>query len=776
MRPSRPILRWAARSSTAAFAAVALATGLQTAVPGALASVTGTPTVTNPYSPAYQHTYRHGVIPTIPQFSKMTEWARSHPNIVAASANDLNYGGGIDGIGVTTGREKVYVVFYGSQWGTQSTNANGDVTLSGDPSAEAPYLQEMYKGLGTNSELWSGVMTQYCDGVTSGSQTCPSSNTQHVAYPTGGNVLSGVWVDESTASPTQATGHQLGQEAINAAAHFGNTTATSNRDAQYIIVSPHGTHPDGFNTSTGQFCAWHDYNGDSSLSGGPVSSPYGDIAFTNSPYITDMGTSCGQNFVNSSGTLDGVSIVNGHEYAETITDQNPPGGWTDSSGAENADKCAWVSPGTTGGAFNLPLASGTFAMQGTWANDASSGSGGCEDSHAIVSNGGNSVSVTNPGNQTGTVGTAVSLQIHATDSASGQTLTYSATGLPAGLSINSSTGLISGTPTTATTYSVTVKATDTTGASGSASFTWTISSTSGGSGITNGGFETGSFSGWSTSGAATSIVSSGAHSGTYAARAGSTSPTNGDSGIAQTFNVPSGYSTVSFWYNLTCPDTVTYDWATATLRNNTTGTTATVLAKTCVASSGWKQVTASVTAGDSYTLTLISHDDNYAGDPTYTLYDDAALHAPAPNPIVNGGFEAGSFSGWTTSGAATSIVSTGAHSGTYAARAGSTSPTNGDSDIAQTFTAASGDSTLSVWYNLTCPDTVTYDWATITLRNNTTGTTATVLAKTCVASSGWKQVTASVIAGDSYTLTLISHDDNYSGDPTYTLFDDAKVS
>ena len=85
--------------------------------------------------------------------------------------------------------------------------------------------------------------------------------------------------------------------------------------------------------------------------------------------------------------------------------------------------------------------------------------------------------MTNPGNQTGTVGTAVSLQIHATDSASGQTLTYSATGLPAGLSINSSTGLISGTPTTAGTSSVTVTATDTTGAHGSASFTWTINPT-----------------------------------------------------------------------------------------------------------------------------------------------------------------------------------------------------------------------------------------------------------------------------------------------------------
>jgi O-glycosyl hydrolase len=91
---------------------------------------------------------------------------------------------------------------------------------------------------------------------------------------------------------------------------------------------------------------------------------------------------------------------------------------------------------------------------------------------------GNTVTVTNPGSQTGTVGTAASLQVQASDSASGQTLTYSATGLPAGMSISSSTGLISGTPTTAGTSTVTVTATDGTGASGSASFTWTISSSS----------------------------------------------------------------------------------------------------------------------------------------------------------------------------------------------------------------------------------------------------------------------------------------------------------
>jgi serine protease len=437
---------------------------------GAVASVHHPASVVNPYSPAYHHAYRHGVIPTISRQKAMKRWARNHP--LNASANNLNYGGGIDGIGVTTGPQRVYLVFYGSQWGTQSTNGNGDVTLSGDSSGLAPYVQEFMKGLGTGGELWSGVLTQYCDGVAVGAQTCPASNTQHVGYPTGG-ALAGVWVDESTASPSAASGHQLGVEAVNAAAHFGNTTAASNRLSQYVIISPHGTNPDHYQTQG--FCAWHDYNGDSTLSGGAVTSPYGDIAFTNLPYIPDAGASCGANFVNGNGPLDGVSIVEGHEYAETSTDQNPPGGWTDSSGAENGDKCAWITPGTSGGSFDLSTGHGTFAVQTTWGNDGSGGAGTCQASHAIVTNpGGNTVTVTSPGNQTGTVGTAVSLQIHATDSASGQTLTYSATGLPAGLSINSSTGLISGTPTTAGTSSVTVTAKDTTNASGTASFTWTV--------------------------------------------------------------------------------------------------------------------------------------------------------------------------------------------------------------------------------------------------------------------------------------------------------------
>ena len=60
------------------------------------------------------------------------------------------------------------VNFWGSQWGAEGTDTNGYLTLSGDPDGVAPYLQAFIKGIGTDGETWSGVMTQYCQGVAVG--------------------------------------------------------------------------------------------------------------------------------------------------------------------------------------------------------------------------------------------------------------------------------------------------------------------------------------------------------------------------------------------------------------------------------------------------------------------------------------------------------------------------------------------------------------------------------------------------------------------------------
>jgi len=209
---------------------------------------------------------------------------------------------------------------------------------------------------------------------------------------------------------------------------------------------------------------------------------------------------------------------------------------------------------------------------------------------------GNTVTVTNPGSQTGTVGTAASLQIAATDSASGQTLTYSATGLPAGLSINSSTGLISGTPTTAGTYSVTVTAKDTSGATGSASFTWTISSS--GSGCTaaqllgNPGFETGSISPWTATSGVLASTSDGvpAQAGSYLAWLDGYGTAHTDT-LAQTVTIPSTCVSAVFTYWVEVNSTTTSTANSLVLQVlNSSGTVVQTIPVATAANNGTKYV------------------------------------------------------------------------------------------------------------------------------------------------------------------------------------------
>ena len=173
------------------------------------------------------------------------------------------------------------------------------------------------------------------------------------------------------------------------------------------------------------------------------------------------------------------------------------------------------------------------------------------------------------GTKSGTVGTAASLQITATDSASGQTLTYSATGLPTGLTINSSTGLISGTPTAAGTFTVTAKATDTTAASGTAIFTWTISSAGGtcsGQKFANPGFESGA-TGWTATSGVINTDSAHKRTGVGYAWLDGYGTTHTDT-LAQSVAIPAGcHATLSYYLYITSSETTTtaaYDKLTVT--------------------------------------------------------------------------------------------------------------------------------------------------------------------------------------------------------------------
>ncbi|WP_051966559.1 Ig domain-containing protein [Kitasatospora mediocidica] len=454
----------------------------------------------------------------------------------------LQYKGGQDSTGVIIGPPKVYLVLWGSQWGTPSTNAAGDVVMSKDADQAAPYQQDFFKGLGSAGDGWSGVLTQYCEGIAAGSIQCPAG-ASHIPYPKAGSVLAGVWVDNAAPAPQSANEPQLGAEAAAAAQHFGNTTEAQNRNVQYIIDSPQGTDPDTWKELG--YCAWHDFE----------HSSYGQLAYTNMPYLTDV-AGCGTNWFGENtprGRLDGYGIIGGHEYAETLTDPNTPGGWTDATGQEVADKCAWIPAGSNGGLFTENLSTGSFPLQTLWSNTDHL----CSASDPVYTN--PPVVLSTMCDRTDTPNSPLSIPAVAVDSAGGA-VSYSATGLPKGLSINASTGVISGSAAATNGYvRITVNAADSAGKTASTGFWENLAAGARvGCGsieqLIDPGFENGSADvnhtgmtdAWSPSGYNVITPSSlhSAHSGTWYAWLGQS--VGSDDSITQYLDTYPGYSAASF--------------------------------------------------------------------------------------------------------------------------------------------------------------------------------------------------------------------------------------
>jgi hypothetical protein len=168
------------------------------------------------------------------------------------------------------------------------------------------------------------------------------------------------------------------------------------------------------------------------------------------------------------------------------------------------------------------------------------------------------LAVTNPGTQTSATGKAVSLTLKATDGS--PPYTWSATGLPAGLTINTSTGVVSGTPTTAATNNVTVTAKDAAGLTASTSFSWTVTAapaacTSSGQKLANPGFDSGPVS-WTGTPGAINVRVGATRSGLWNAVLGGRGAA-GTSTVSQTVAIPAGCSTytLSFWLRVDSAET-----------------------------------------------------------------------------------------------------------------------------------------------------------------------------------------------------------------------------
>ena len=234
------------------------------------------------------------------------------------------------------------------------------------------------------------------------------------------------------------------------------------------------------------------------------------------------------------------------------------------------------------------------------------------------------VTVSSPGNQNTVTGASVSLPL----SASGGTAPYgwTATGLPAGLSISASTGTISGTATTAGTSTVTVTATDSAAHSGTASFTWTVGTTTGCSGqkLGNPGFESGNTV-WT--GTSSVIDQNGtnqpAHGGTWNAWLDGYGSSHTDS-LAQSVSIPAGcHASLTFYLHIDTAETTTstqYD--KLTVANGTT-TLATYSNLNKVGGYVLKTIDVSAAAGGTLALKFTGVEDSSLQ--TSFVIDDVAV-------------------------------------------------------------------------------------------------------------------------------------------------------
>jgi hypothetical protein len=217
---------------------------------------------------------------------------------------------------------RIYLVLWGPSWFT-----------GGDPNGVAARLHYFYQGVGGSS--WANVLKQY------------TSNYGTFGNPSG--QYRG-WLQDTTPVPQFPTMDEVAQAARRAAARVNDLSYNT----QFVIAMPWGVVDQ--NSTLHGWCGWHNYTyvGSSWIT-------YTSLPYT--PYMDTLGRGCGGGRVNgSNGKLDGVTIIAGHEYAESVNNPSLTA-YLDADGSENGDKCSWTN------LQNRTLANGyAFPVQPSWSN------------------------------------------------------------------------------------------------------------------------------------------------------------------------------------------------------------------------------------------------------------------------------------------------------------------------------------------------------------------------------------------------------------------------
>jgi hypothetical protein len=219
----------------------------------------------------------------------------------------------------------------------------------------------------------------------------------------------------------------------------------------FVLTAPYVAETSGF---LSQYCGWHtaNYFGSTTIK----------YAFVGNAAASLGSCSVQSTSPNGDAAADAMVSVIAHELEEAATDPELSA-WYDSSGNENADKCAWTFGATypaNGAQANMKIGSMNYLIQQNWVN---AGGGYCGLSYVGTPDFSLSVS---PASQTVTPGQTSSGYTVSASPLNGwsNTVTYAVTGgLPSGASAIVSGNVITISTTSATpggSYNFTISGTD----------------------------------------------------------------------------------------------------------------------------------------------------------------------------------------------------------------------------------------------------------------------------------------------------------------------------
>jgi hypothetical protein len=265
---------------------------------------------------------------------------------------------------------RVYVVFWGSEWG--QSDAKGMPTS--DPDGVAPVVVDFFSRLGGKGDAWSTILTQYCSGTKMDDKSC-GPGSRRIPRMTK-SPMRGWWVDTSPGPGQSNVDYQMGAwdgVTDRALKHFGAT----HPDDIVVLMLPPGN-------NSANCSAFHGSAG--TAAGGPraiIGIPYPLPACPNS-----KPPSCVLGQVECLPTAElAITQAASHEYAEVVTNPFPINcpNTTGICGWILKDAAVWADRGPRATEISdtcsyyryVQLNGKKVSVAALWSNTANKGQGGC---------------------------------------------------------------------------------------------------------------------------------------------------------------------------------------------------------------------------------------------------------------------------------------------------------------------------------------------------------------------------------------------------------------